>query len=178
MVRKCGRGLARIQSTCFAKFKKKKSKTILARHALFPEQMSIIAYTVVIDGPFIFLVVVVVVVAGDTKFYTASLLAAAERWNPKSSKIMPPVERVTCRVGLKFCVRLRAMSEGWSGGGGDGGGCMALTDAELIIKVKIKPSVWTAMTEAIKNWTGNVEYFHYNRLLFIYLHNLLFVWEQ
>lgn len=52
---------------------------------------------------------------------------------------------------------------------------MALTDAELIIKVKIKPSVWAAMTEAIKNRTENVEYFHYDRLSFIYLHNLLFV---
>lgn len=96
--------------------------------------------------------------------------AAAERRNPKSSKIIPPVERVTCCVGLKFCVRLRAIGGGGSVGGG-GGGCMALTDAELIIKVKIKPSI----TEAIKNRTGNVEYFHCDRLSFVYLHNLLFV---
>lgn len=129
----------------------------------------------VIDGPSLFHVV-----AGDRKFYTASIFAAAaKRRNPKSSNIIPLVERVTCRVGFEVLCPTTG-DDRWvvgEGGGGSGGGdCMALTAAELIIKVKIKPpSVWTAMTEAIKTRTGKVEYFHYNRLLFIYLHNLLFV---
>lgn len=125
-----------------------------------------LAFAAVIDGPFLYSSSSSPAI--QSFIHRRFIRAAAERRNPKSSKIIPPVERVTCCVGLKFCVRLRAIGGGGSVGGG---GCMALTDAELIIKVKIKPS----MTEAIKNRTENVEYFHCDRLSFVYLHNLLFV---